>query len=98
MTDIYIHIWKDSKGVPLIMESNLALGFDCAVREYDQQQGCFTYSHSLKLNTESNTWQIVHMENIFEAKEDEERHEQLQDIRYGSYEDQVRSHYNSTRI
>lgn len=100
MTDLFIHVWEDEDGKPLICEHKPIIGniHDAIIEYNEQEQQCsLPYQRTLKLDIYKNTWEVMNIQNEIQKIEDEKEKERLEDLQYGTYEQQVREQYVSTR-
>lgn len=59
MKSIFIHIWVDNDGDELIYEHKPIYSFDEAIEEYKDQEGVFSYIHTLCFEPEPKGFRVI---------------------------------------
>ena len=101
----YINIWyetyDDDNKIVFMHEQNPVICERDAIDAYYQELSVSgRYSHTIVLDYETKTFTTIDLEKIIDKQMDEiwQQDQEIEDQKYGSYEDQVKSLYNSTRL
>lgn len=97
MTNYYIHFWKDGKGKSTA-EQPVAETLEKAISNFNEERRLWEYAFSINYN--SVTERTVHFDirKVISSNEEEEQEEEKQDIKYGTYNDQVSDLYYSNQL